>query len=144
MVNELFQYHVSNESYRPYVDKAKIDRAVKKINKENSEIEQSNNECAIINNVSQENSRVTRSQLKPLSAPNELREHKCIICGFFYHQGEKQTYRMCHNVFTRCSELQSSKDVFTADIYCHKKCIRLYLKKYEIVGKACSSKKNLH
>lgn len=140
----------------------KIARAVKKLKEANHEIQQSTSQCTAKNNnvLKENNSRITRSQLNHLSIKprNESEHNKCIICGYYSHKGEKQTFRISEkeradkffqitrffqdDVFVQCSDLENSSDIFASDIYCHKNCIKLYLKKYEIVVNAHSSQES--
>lgn len=86
------------------------------------------------------------------NSDNEIKNHKCAVCGYERHKQERQTYRICEleraskffdntrlfkdDVYTRYSHLQTATDVFAADIYCHKTCIKSHLKKYDDIIKS--------
>ena len=79
--------------------------------------------------------------------PIDLLSKKCTICNCVTKQKVREKYRICEknrarcfyaainfnhdDVFTRCALIQKYEDIFAADLFVHKKCIRLYLWKFE-------------
>ena len=136
--DDLFYYHVTNSCYRPYTDKNKVLRASKKIT-EKTDLEQNNDDIS---------KKMTRSQAASKSCGGVKNKNDfCIICDMSSHNKDSTTLRICEtkraenffqitrfyqdDVFRRTAHLQDAEDVFAADIYYHKNCLRGYELKYE-------------
>jgi hypothetical protein len=96
--------------------------------------------------------RSTRSKVSARAPPKShnvaMYRQTCVICGFITHDDDYSKCRISESdraqkfleatvyfqddIYTRTCDLQDINAVFGADIYCHKKCIRLYLRKHEI------------
>lgn len=139
--DELFSYHMSNNCYKSYTDKNKAERAAKKVREQeklNSNVAEIAEQNEAHTSASTPNI-VTRSKLYQSSGAVAPGNVECIICcsGSFHDQNK---YRICErdranrfleitrynkdDVFTRTSHLQTADNVFAADLYYHKNCLR--------------------
>ena len=83
---------------------------------------------------------VSEKSIDPLS-------ERCTICNFVRKKHVREKYRICEknrarcfyaainfnhdDVFTRCALIEKYEDIFAADMYVHKSCIRSYLRQFE-------------
>lgn len=142
-----FVYHVSNECYKRYTLKKTLD----KISEGKSRQDRDANNVAGSSETQDASSwRSTRAKAKPRRPPGMLIDcyrKECVVCGQIKYKGDFEKFRICEGdrawkflqatvyfqdeVYTRTCDLQDVQSVFGADLFCHKKCIRSYLVKYE-------------
>lgn len=144
-----FIYHMTNECYRNYTMKEKVERAAKKLKNEEDETLKKQISGEASSNVG---ARATRSKIKARGGPSVLDRDKtisCVICGSIWNAKISKKFRICEQdrgvnflkitrffkdeVFTRTADLKNLESLFAADIYYHKNCMRSYEKKYERV-----------
>ena len=150
-----FVYHISNACYKHYTHKKSID-----LLKKNAA--QKGESQAEIDGVSNEPSRQSRSASTPRSQPistPDFYKLPCAVCGFVKHNNDYSKCRISEtdratnflkaavyfkdDVYTRVCDLDNVPAVFGADIYCHKNCIRRYIKSYDDkVSKTSQPKQN--
>lgn len=141
-------YHVSNACYKRYTHPntlATIEESVPTVADPN---EQEQSTCG-----SSGECRPRRSQSSvprdPACQPKDVNmfTKKCVICGTARRNNTYEKFRISERpraeaflkaaavlqdeVFTRVCDLQNAESVFAADLYCHKQCIRNYLRKAE-------------
>ena len=142
-----FVYHFDNECYKAYT----LSTTLRRMKKERSLSAEANASCTENSGVKDFKRARTRSLSSKRRPPptNTLskREQVCVVCGLLKNRGSFDNYRICEDtradtflkgtvffqdkVYHRNCDLQDIAAVFGADLYCHKKCIKLYLLKYE-------------
>ena len=141
-----FYYHVNNNCYKTYVHKKKLEKIVQ------------HDTCVVSKGASLSRENVTsqgktrRSMLDsrdPVTKPDDVNifSKPCVICGNVKHKMDYGKFRISEknraeaflkaatilqdDVFTRTCDLQDANAVLAADLYCHKLCIRNYIRKGE-------------
>ena len=135
-----FVYHVTNECFKTYTMKKTLEGIVKKRKSTEVPENKEENPCTT--------TRAKTSPREPPSAAKPVWKTVCVVCGRQKTKdGEYDKFRISESdraelflqatvylqddVYTRTCDLQDVYAVFGADLYCHKNCIRSYLKKYE-------------
>lgn len=143
--DELFSYHTTNDCYKNYTHKNVVTKLLEKRSKESPESADKNQTQSSESASDATNIRTTRSKLNPSSAPNKD-DHRCIICSCAKHNQDRTLFRISEDaraerfyeitryfkddLFLRTSHIQNAKDIFAADIYYHKNCMRTYERSY--------------
>ena len=140
-------YHVSNHCYKHYTHAKSLEKSSSAAG--NQSLPQSVPSIHVPGQRSRRS--MTSSSRDPVCLPEEVDVYskKCVICGNAkrhntcnkYHISEKMRAEVFlkaasvlqDDVFTQVCDLQDANAVFSADLYCHKDCIRGYLRKTELL-----------
>lgn len=150
--SDKFVYHSDNFCYKRYTRKDQLDKIVRdKLEQEKVDTEK---ETTSMDIKPEESLKTTRTKVSPRATPQPTPAGKssvymknCVICGQKAVGQDRSKFRISEDdrakkilkavlhfqdeVFVRTSDLQDVSAVFGADLFCHKKCIRGYLLKYD-------------
>ncbi len=144
-----FSYHVNNECYKKYTNKATLERI------EKHKITTCGNSCDVAESEPQ-SSTITRarSNATPRSKPNasqtlrdKMYHSMCVICGYIKHNNIRDKFRVSEcpaanklinaavylqdSVYVKICDLPDCESIFGADILYHADCLRGYIRAYE-------------
>ena len=139
-VDENFVYHMTNECYKKYT----LNTTLKAISEQENRNE---NEGRCSSPCSRKSRSKISARFPPSNYDVDVYQIDCVICGNKSKDRDYNKHRISEHerarkfleaaiyfqdeVYTRTCDLQSTDALFGADLYCHKKCVRYYLRQYE-------------